>query len=161
MATDLWHRTQPRLSLRPAVVALLVGAVLHMLEQAIATRAGPVPILVTAPVVAVFVYLRCHEASYQRLATLLGWGIVGSGVAVIGHYLLTVNYFLPRPLTGAEMVVYDFGMFLWYVLALAGMYTVAARSRGRTAVLVLLLAPVVQTAFALVMVILVELGLYG
>lgn len=161
MATDLRHRTQTPLSLRPVGVAFLLGAVLHALDQAVAFRAGPVPILVTAPIVAVFTYLHFREASYQRLAALLAWGVVASGVAVVGLYLLTANYALPRPLTGAEMVAYDLGMFLWVVLALGGTYAAAARRHGRAAVLALLLSPVVQTAFAAVMVVLVESGIYA
>lgn len=161
MATDLRHRTQSRLSLRPASVAFLLGAVLHALDQAVAFRAGPVPILATAPAVAVLTSLHFREASYQRLAALLVWGVVASGAAVLGLYLLTVNYTLPRPLTGMEMVAYDFGMFLWFVLALVGTYVAAARRRGRAALLALLLSPVVQCAFAVVMVVLVGFGLYA
>lgn len=46
---------------------------------------------------------------------------------MLGYYLVGVSYQLPRALTDWELMVADLGMFLWFVLALAAVYGVAAR----------------------------------
>lgn len=155
------RRIHPRTSLLPAVTAFLLGFGIHLIDQGLFARAGPIPILLTAPVVATLVYLRFRDATRGRILALLVWGAVGSGIAVLGIYVATVNYQLPRALTDLEMVLYDLGMFLWFVLALAAVYAIAARRRGRGAVGVLLLAPIAQAAFAGVMRLLVALGIYA
>lgn len=140
---------------------VLVGLLLHAMDQAISFRAGPVPILVTAPIVATLIYLFVRKTSAWRTLGLLAWGVVGSGLGVLGVYLVAGSYRLPRALTNWEMMVYDFGMFLWFVLALAAVYGVAASLSRRKAVVVLLSGPVVQATFALVLILLVEVGLYA
>lgn len=161
MGTEFYHRVRPRESLVPVVIAFLLGLVIHAVDQALFVRAGPFPILLTAPIVATLTYLRVRNATRRRVFALLAWGFVGSGAAVLGVYLAVVGYELPRALTGLEMVLYDLGMFLWFVLTLAAAYALSAHRRGRSAVVALLLGPVVQAAFALLMVLLVESGLYA
>jgi hypothetical protein len=95
------------------------------------------------------------------MLALLGWGVVGSGLGVLGVYVVAVSYQLPRALTDREMVLYDAGMFLWFAVALAAAYVVAGRVSRRAAVAALLGAPVAQAAYALVLVLLVELGLFA
>lgn len=151
----------PRVSVLPAVLALLVGTGVHAVDQLLFRRAGPIPILLTAPVVATLVYLYVRDATHQRLLALVAWGVVGSGVAVLGVYVSVVNFYLPRALTELEMVVYDLGMFLWFVLVLAGVYALAARSRRPRGVYVVLFGPLVQAAFGLLTRVLVAAGLYA
>lgn len=142
-------------------MAFLVGLGLHAVDQAVAFRAGPVPALVTAPVVATLVYRSTARVTTRRLAGLVTWGLVGSGAAVVAVYLTGVSYVLPRPLTGLEQVLYDAGLFLWFVLALTAAYAVAARTGGRRAVLAVACGPLVQAAFALLPVVLVAVARAG
>ncbi|MFC7137338.1 hypothetical protein ACFQRB_14530 [Halobaculum litoreum] len=65
---------RPAESSVPAVVAFVVGLLVHGAYEVVAVRAGPVPIVVTAPVVATLAYLRFAPASRLRIAALLGWG---------------------------------------------------------------------------------------
>ncbi|MDS0297378.1 hypothetical protein NDI76_01310 [Halogeometricum sp. S1BR25-6] len=161
MSRTLGRHAHPRTSLLPAAAALLVGLLLHAIDQSIAFRAGPGPILVTAPVVATLCYLRVREASSKRILGLLGWGVAGSGLGVLGVYVVAVSYLLPRELTGQEMVLYDLGMFLWFVVALAAAYVVAGSVSRPLAAAALLGAPVAQASVTLVLVLLVELGLFA
>lgn len=158
MATEFSRRFDPRASLTPAAVALLVGLVAHAVDQALFVRAGPVPALVTAPVVATLLYLHLRDATRWQTLLLLAWGAVGSGLGILGVYLVAVGYELPRVLTPVEMVLWDFGLFLWFVLVLGVTYVVTARRRGWTTVATLLLAPVVQATYALFLVALVVTG---
>ncbi|SDM60460.1 hypothetical protein SAMN04487949_2229 [Halogranum gelatinilyticum] len=161
MATDTGRRFRPQISLASVVVAFLLGTLAHAVDQMLFVRAGPIPLLLTAPVVATLLYVRLRATTRQQVLALLGWGVVGSGLAVLGVYLRVVGYYLPRPLTPTEMVLYDFGMFLWFVLGLSAVYVLAARRTGRTAIATLLLGPVVQALFGFVTVFLVETGLYS
>lgn len=160
MATES-RRVRPRESLLPAAVAFLLGVVAHAVDQTLFVRAGPIPLLLTAPVVATLVYLRFADATRRQVLTLLAWGFVGSGLAVLAVYLQAVGRELPRAMTETEMVLYDLGLFLWFVVALAAAYAVAARGDGRRDVAALLLGPVVQAAFPLLMVLLVETRIYA
>lgn len=152
----------PRNTFTPALVAFLLGLLLHAIDQTIAFRAGPIPILLTAPTVGILVYLRLRPATgIRRAAALLVWGIVGSGLGVLGVYLLTANYQLPRSPTGPEMVGVDLVMFLWFVAALTAVYASATRFEGFRETPALLAAPLLQAAFVPVFVTFVELGLYA
>lgn len=64
-------------------------------------------------------------------------------------------------MTGPEMVLYDFGMFVWFVAGLSVVYAIAARRGRRTAIATLLLGPAVQATFGAFTVLLVETGLYA
>lgn len=160
MATASRH-VRPRESLTPAAVAVLLGTLLHAVDQTLYTRAGPVPILLTTPVVATLVYLHYADATRRQTIALLAWGALGSAAAVLLVYLQVVGRELPRAMTGTEMVLYDLGMFLWFVFALAGAYAMAARNEDRTALVALAVAPLVQAAFPLLMDLLVATGIYG
>lgn len=155
-------RLNPRYSMFPAMLAIS-GGLLHGIDQLLYFRAGPIPILVTAPVVAVLTYLRMRpETGYRRLRGLLVWGLLGSGFAVLGVYLLASSHQLPRPMTEPEMVLYDFGLFLWFVLALTGAYGVAARTdRTLPATAAILAGPALQLAWTLFGLLIVESGLYA
>jgi len=159
---ELRHRRQSRISPVPTAVALGLGLVVHLIDQFLFVRAGPVPILVTAPATATLLSLHIRAATYQRIAGFAVWGLVGSGSAMIGVYLGTVNYSLPRSLTGTEMVVYDLGLFFWFVTSLTAMYGVAARADGRQirATAAVFLAPVVQVAWVGFVRLVVATGLY-
>lgn len=78
----------------------------------------------------------------------------------MGLYLQIVGYYLPRSMTELEMIVYDASLFGWFVLALGAAYVVAAQTTGRKAILAVLLGPVLQTAFPVFLVLLVEGGFY-
>lgn len=157
------RRTQARKSLVPVAVAFGLGLVAHLVDQFLFVRAGPVPILVTAPVTATLLYLHLRAASYRRIAALVVWGFIGTGAAMIGVYLGVVNYYLPRSLTSAEMVVYDLGLFLWFVASLTVTYGMAARIDGRPSrtTAILLSAPLVQVAWVGIVRLVVETGLYA
>lgn len=162
MATQSEHRLDPRRSLIPVVVAVLLGLGLHAVDQTLYLRAGPVPILLTAPVVATLGYLyRKPATEIIQLIALLAWGGIGSGLGVLGVYLVAVSYELPRPLTSAEMLLFDLGMFLWFVLVLTAAYAVGARADGGKAYVALLLGPLIQAAYGVFLVVLVTIGVYG
>lgn len=147
MVLELRRDLHPRESLFPALAALIAGIILHAIDQALAFRAGPIPILLTAPIVGTLVYLHFRDVTMRWIIGLAVWGFVGSGIAVIGVYLRVVNVILPRSLTESEMVLYDFGMFLWFVCALAAVYALAAHSPRRRAVGLVLISPIAQAAF--------------
>lgn len=161
MSTEFPQRFDPRVSLTPAAIAFLVGLVGHAVDQALFVRAGPVPAVLTAAVVATLLYLHRRDATLWQALALLAWGVVASGLGILGLYLLTVSSELPRALTETEMILYDLGLFLWFVLVLGGAYWSAAGRGRRTAAVALLLAPVAQAAYALLLVVLVVTGLYA
>lgn len=161
MSSDRGTRPIRRISLAPAAIAFLLGIGIHVVDQARAFRAGPVPILLAAPAVATLVYLHAREASVRHVLALTVWGVASSGVAILTYLVLVANYRLPRELTGAEMAVYDFGLFLWFTLTLAGIYAVAARLRRPRAVLAVLAAPLVQAAAAPLTMLLVQVRLFA
>lgn len=156
---SLGDRTHVRPSITPAAVAFVGGLLLHAIEQAMFLRAGPLPVFLTAPVVATLAYLHIRATTYRRVAALTVWGALSTGCGVALLSLATVNDTLPRVTTEWEMVAYDLGLFCWFVLSLAGVYVLAARMRRRER-LVLSLAPAVQGAFAATMRLLVVTGRY-
>lgn len=160
MATES-RRVRPSESLLPAAVAFLLGIAAHAVDQALFVRARPIPFLLTAPLVATLVYHRFADPTRRQILALLAWGFLASWLAVFAVYFQAVGTELLRVMTGLEMVLYDLGLFLWFVLALAAAYAFAARNSGRRAVVALLLGPFVQATFSLLMVLLVESGLYA
>lgn len=158
----------PRRSISPAVVAFFGGLLAHGIDQFLSFRAGPIPILATAPVVAVLAYVAIHpEVSRRRVLALLSWGAVGSGLAILAFFVIGVQYQLPRPLTGLEMVVLDFAMFLWFVGTLTAAYVAAAsiesttRTGNRRSIVAIIAGPVLQATFVLLVVVLGEIGAYS
>lgn len=140
------------------------GLLVHIVDQALHFRAGPIPILVTAPTVAVFAYGYARpDTIVRRLLALAGWCVVGSGLALLGMYLHAVSYRLPRPMTEPEMALYDLGLFCWFVASLTGIYVLAARrgDQNRRALVAIASAPLLQLAWILAVVVLVEGGRYG
>ncbi|WP_255194879.1 hypothetical protein [Halorarius litoreus] len=161
MAAEFARQFDPRTSLTPAVLAFLVGLAGHAVDQSLFVRAGPMPAVLTAAVVATVCYLHRRDTPRLQALALLVWGVVASGAGVLGVYLLTVGDQLPRALTETEIVLYDFGLFLWFVLTLAVAYWVAAGRERRTAAVALLLAPVLQAVYGLLLVALVAIGLFA
>lgn len=162
--TRLQHRFNPRDSVLPVLLVFLGGLSLHVVDQLLNFRAGPVPILVTAPAVAVLAYLHYRpNTNYRSLGLLLAWGFVGTGLAILAVVLHAISYQLPRAMTEPEMILYDLGLFLWFVLSLSGAYTMAARTteRKRYPVAMALAGPILQAGWGLVVILVVELGGYG
>jgi uncharacterized membrane protein YidH (DUF202 family) len=154
--------TDLRRSNAPVAVAFALGLLAHAVDQVLFLRAGPIPILVAGPVVATLAAIRVRqETSLLRALGLLLWGVVGSGGAVLLVYLQAVSMELPRPLSGTEMVLFDLGMFLWFVGVLAAGYAHAAHQQSRPAVGIMALLPVVQAAYGLALGLLVGLGVYA
>lgn len=156
-------RFDPRESRLLVVLAFLGGTLVHGVDQLLHFRAGPIPVLVTAPTVAVLTYLYMRsETRLGRLVALLGGGFVGTGLAVLGVYVVASSYRLPRPMTDPELVLYDFGLFLWFVLSLAGVYAVVARrtDQVRYGLTAVLFGPLLQFTWILLFVVLVEAGRY-
>lgn len=69
------RRLYPGTGLLPAVAVVLGGLLLHAVDQMLSFRAGPVPILVTAPVVATLVYLSVRRTPARRAFGHLAWGV--------------------------------------------------------------------------------------
>lgn len=161
---SLVRRFDPRHSSLPVIVGFLCGLGFHVLEQVLYVRAGPVPILATAPLIAVLAYVhRRPNTGIRRGIVLLGWGFVGSGVALLGVIFYALSFELPRSMTEPEMIVYDLGLFLWFVGSLTAAYAVAARVNDRTRHLatVVLLGPVLQLGWILLVTLFVYSGLYA
>lgn len=154
-------RLSPKRSILPVVLAFLGGLLVHVVDQGLNFRAGPVPVLVTAPVVAVLGYVRVRpDVTTRRLAVLTGWGFVGSGVALLGVYVFATSYQLPRPMTDPELVLYDLGLFCWFVLALTGAYVLAARTIDRYAWAAISAGPLAQFSWMPAVVFAIEVGQY-
>lgn len=152
---SLANRVDPRVSRLPVLFVFLAGLLAHGVDQMLHFRAGPVPLVVVSPAVSVLAYLHVRPETRPRwLVVLLCWGAVGSGVAVIGVYLVATSYRLPRPMSEPELVLFDLGLFLWFVLSLAGVYALAARSGGRVrrGLDPVLFGPVLQFAWILVVI---------
>lgn len=157
------ERFDPRDSRLPVALTFLVGLLVHAIDQMLYFRAGPIPILITASTVAVLAYLYVRpETRIRWLVVLLCWGVVGSGLALLGVFLIGSSYQLPRSMTDQELVLFDLGLFLWFVLALAGAYVLAARSidSNRQTLAAALTGPFLQFAWMPVFIVLVELGQY-
>lgn len=154
-------RFDPRAASTLIAVAVLCGIVLHAADQLLHARAGPVPVVVTAPAVAVLTYRYLHpEPRLRWLLALLCWSALGTGVAVLGAFVAGTTYRLPRPMTGTEMVLYDLGLFLWFVLSVPGAFALVARrtDRRRYVTAAALLGPVLQFGWVPLFVGLVELA---
>jgi hypothetical protein len=162
MVSSIRERLHPRRSLAPLGVAFLLGLAVHAVDQLQHVRAGPVPILLTAPVVATLGYLHSRpDTGWKRLVVLLAWGFVGSGLAILGTYTTTGSYQLPRLLTDSELVLVDLGLFLWFVLVLTAGYVLGARTDSRWSIAALLAAPAVQSTFGFVLIALLEASVPG
>lgn len=153
------QRLDPRYSPSSALLSFSGGLGIHVLDQALHFRAGPVPILVTAPLVAVLTYLHLRpETGKRRMAIFVGWGFVGTGLALLGFVLHALSFELPRAMTEPELIVYDLGLFLWFVLSLTVAYSLAARANGRDRreVAAILSGPVLQLGGILLLSLLLE-----
>lgn len=162
--TRLPYHLDPRESSLPILVVFVGGVLMHAVDQFLHLRAGPIPILVTAPTVASLAFLYSRpNTSLRRVGLLLLWGFIGTGLAVIAVALHAISYQLPRAMTELEMVLYDLGMFLWFVFSLAGAYRAAARVTERNGYLlaVILVGPIVQVGWALVVVLAVMVSGFG
>lgn len=125
--TRLPHHLDPRESSLPILIVFVGGVLPHAVDQFLHARAGPIPILVTAPTVASMAYLYSRPTtSLGRVGLLLLWGLLGTGLAILVVALHAISYQLPRAMTEPEMVLYDLGMFLWFVFSLIGAYRAAA-----------------------------------
>lgn len=147
----------------PVALAFVGGLVVHVVDQLLQFRSGPIPVLLVAPVVAVLAYRHVRpETPPRRFVLLLCWGVVGSGLAVLGVFVVATSYRLPRPLTGPETVLYDLGLFLWFVLSLTGTYAAVARrvDRHRYALAGVLAGPLVQFSWILLVVAVAEADRY-
>lgn len=144
------------------VLTFFVGLSLHGIDQTLHFRAGPIPALVTAPLVAGLTYRYLQpDTTNRRLVVVLGWGIIGSVLSLLGVYLHATSYQLPRAMTEPEMVLYDLGLFLWFVVSLSSAYALGARFAGQRRFVAILSGPLLQAAWVLVIVFVVEVGLYG
>jgi hypothetical protein len=162
--SSLSRRFDPRRSSLPAAVGFLFGLGGHVLDQALYVRAGPVPILVTAPLVAVLTYVHLlPKTGLRRIGLLLVWGFVGSGIALLGVVFHALTSELPRAMTEMEMILYDLGLFLWFVLTLTASHALAARvnERPRYAAAALLAGPLLQVGWVLIVIALIESGAYA
>lgn len=153
----------PRQSVFPVPLAFIIGLALHFVDQALNFRAGPVPIAIAAPLVAVFTYIYLQPNTWpRRFAVVSVWAVFGTGIALVGHALHSLSYRLPRPLTEPEMLLFDLGTFLWFVFALTIAYAVAARTNDETRAWIAIAAgPLLQLLWTLSFRLLVAAGLYA
>lgn len=89
------------------------------------------------------------------------WLLVSSVLALAVAVVLSLGFPSEVPEPPVSAVLSAGLLYVGFVLALAAVYAIAARRRGRGAVGVLLLAPIVQAAFAGVTRLLVALGIYA
>lgn len=145
MTNDGRH-LEPRTALLVAVGLFTTGVGAHLAFAAAGRRAVPITFFAFGPPIAVLAYLRVRPAADQRrLAGLLLWGVVATGVAFLAVFVVVENYsYLPRERSNYELFRFDLDLYLWFVLALAGTYTAAARVGGRRALAALAAAPLVQ-----------------
>jgi cytochrome c biogenesis protein CcdA len=66
-------------------------------------------------------------------------------------------------MTETEMILYDLGLFLWFVLTLTASHALAARvnERPRYAAAALLAGPLLQVGWVLIVIALIESGAYA
>lgn len=155
--TRLPLRIDPRESTLPIFLVFFGGVLMHAVDQVLHFRAGPIPILITAPTFASLAYILSRpNTSIRHFGLLLLWGFVGTGLAVLAVALHAISYQLPRAMTEPEMVLYDLGMFLWFAFTLAGAYRIAARITERNRhVLAVALGPILQAGWVIVIILLV------
>ena len=145
MSSETRH-LEPRTALVAAVGLAAVGVGVHLAFAAAGRRAIPITLFAFAPPVAVLAYLRVRPATAQRrLAALLLWGVVATGLAFVAVFVVVQDYsYIPHERSAYELFRFDLDLYLWFVLALAGTYTAAARTGGRRALAAAAAAPVAQ-----------------
>ncbi|WP_152041919.1 hypothetical protein [Salinigranum salinum] len=135
----------PRRSALPATAVFALGLGLFLLDATSNPRPGPVAYLLTPTPVAVLLYVRDRPTTGRRRLLALGaWGFVGTTAAGLLTVLVALGTRLPRPYEAWEFFLLDLGVFLWFVVALAGAFVVAARQHGRRERLALAAGPVAQ-----------------
>lgn len=129
----------------PALVAFTLGLGLFLVDAALNPRPGPIAYLLTPTPVALLLYVRIRPTSgRRRLLLLASWGFLGTTAAGLLTILVAIGTRLPRPYEMWEFFLLDFGVFLWFVLALSGAFVAAARTRGRRSRVALLAGPTAQ-----------------
>lgn len=152
----------PRRQYAPALLVFVVGFALHAIDQVANPRAGPVPVLVTAPLVACLAYVAASaQVDRRRFGFLVLWSFVGTGLALLAVVAVATTEYLPRALADPEQVLWDTALFVWFVVALALPYAVAARWDGRKASALIVAGPVLQALYAGLLALLVRYGVYG
>jgi hypothetical protein len=141
----------PRASAGPAALAFLLGLGLFLVDATANLRPGPLAYLLTPTPVAVALYLRLRPSTGRRRgAVRVAWGFLGTTAAGLLVVLVAIGTRLPRPYEAWEFFLLDLGVFLWFVVALAGAYAAAALTRGRGSTVAFAAGPVAQfTGFLL------------
>lgn len=137
----------PRESTVPAFLAFLAGLGVLLVDATLNPRPGPIAYLVTPPTVAFLSYLRVRPTvDRRRLLALGAWGLVGTTAAGLSTVVVALATRLPRPYEAWELFTLDLGAFVWFVVALAGAFVAAGRTRGWRTTVSLLAGPVAQFA---------------
>lgn len=154
----------PWLSLRrrstPVFLVFAVGFGLFAIDQVANPRAGPVPVLVTAPLIASLAYVRNSDGVDRRqFGFLVLWSFLGTALALLFVVAYVQSGRLPEPATDVDRVVWDTGLFLWFVLALSAAYGLSARWDGKRAGATAVVGPLLQAAYVVILTVLVDAGL--
>ncbi|AZH26045.1 hypothetical protein [Haloplanus aerogenes] len=135
----------PRQSIVPAVIVFALGLGVFVLDATSNVRPGPVAYLLTPTPVALALYVRRRPTTgRRRLLGLAVWGLVSTTAAGLLTILVAIGTRLPRPYEAWEFLLLDAGVFLWFILSLAGAFVLAARWDGRRSTVALAAGPAVQ-----------------
>lgn len=135
----------PHRSRAPALLVAALGLGGFLVDATLHLRPGPLAYLLVPTPVAGLLYLRERPSTgHRRLVGLTVWGLAGTTAAGLLTILVALATRLPRPYEAWEFFLLDLGVFCWFVVALAGAFVVAARTRGRRAAVALAAGPVAQ-----------------
>ena len=100
---------------------------------------------------AVFAYLRVSPgAEGRRVAALLLGGVAATAIGFVLVFVAVQRYsYLPDGRSAYELFRFNLDFYVWFVVALAGSYTAAARTPGERALAVLAASPLLQAAVPL------------
>lgn len=149
--TDRRRYLDPGTALLAAVALFALGVGVHLAFAAIGQPPTSITLFAFAPPVAVLAYLRVRPgAEGRRVAGLLLGGVVATAVGFLVVFVAAQRYnYLPTERSAYELFRFNLDLYVWFVVALAGGYTAAARVGGRRALAILTATPLLQAAVPL------------
>ena len=144
--TDDRRHLDPGTALLAAAGLFVLGVAVHLAFAVAGRRPTPITLFAFGPPVAVLAYLRVRpDAESRRLAALLLWGVAATAVGFVVVFLAVQWYsYVPDGRSAYQLFRFDLDLYVWFVVALAGTYTAAARLDDGRALAVLAACPVVQ-----------------
>lgn len=149
--TDRRRYLEPRTALLAAVALFALGVGVHLAFAAIGRSPTPITLFAFGPSVAVLAYLRVHPGPEgRRVAGLLLGGVAATAVGFFVVFIAVQQYsYLPDGRSTYELFRFNLDLYVWFVLALTGAYTAAARTAGKRALAILAASPLLQAAVPL------------